>query len=968
MTGAAATIRRELGGVEREAERTGERAGSKFGGAFKGAMGALAGVFAVDKAVEFFSSAVKGAGDLEQSVGAIETIFKGSSAKMQQWSRSAATDVGLTANEFNELGTLIGSQLKNGGTAMDQLAPKTKNLIQQGADMASMFGGTTKEAVEAISSALKGESDPIEKYGVSLSDTALKAEAAALGVGKVGDSLTNEQRQAAAMSLIMKQTADAHGNFAKEGDTFAGAQQRMSAQWGNLKDKIGTMFLPALSGAIGFVSEKAIPAFDEVVGGLKAFGAAWAANDGDITSSGFAGVMEQVAYNARQMFEWLKENQGILIPLTSAVLGYVAAMKAIAIVQSVRGWLTAMAAAQWGLNAAMAANPVGLVVAALAGLVAGLVWAYNNVGWFRDMVNAAFKFIGDAVKAVVDWVVANWPLLLTVILGPLGAAIAWIIKNWSGIVAFFQDVFAKVGAVFTWLYENIIKPVWKGISTVVNAAWLVIRGIFQVIQSVIKTYLAPAFQWFWNTVIKPVWESIRNAIKWAWDNVIKPVFDDVSRFVKDTLGPAFTWFRDKVIAPVWNTIKTVIKNVWDNTLKPVFDTISKAIKEDVPKAFETGKKAIEKAFNAIRDVAKAPVRFVIDTVINDGLIGGFNKIAGVLPGVDKLPRVALPKGFANGGYTGPGGKYDPAGIVHAGEYVFTKEQTRRAGVANLAALARSLNGYADGGWVKPVSGATITSGFGPRTGFNTPGNFHDGIDFAAPTGTPIKAPLAGIATLAGWAGMAGNAIKLNHGGGLETFYYHLSSVAAKVGEMVKAGQLIGAVGSTGNSTGPHLHFGVRKNGQVVNPAGYLSGAVDGGGGGVFGFADGLIGGLLGKFKEKFPQAGIMADIAIGVGKKILDTAVKFVTGSNTDAPLYDNGGWLQPGMNLVENRTGRPEPIFNQSQWASISSLAERGASGGSGVVINGNVGWNPDEVAEQIEVRKRRAVAVSGMGGVVFA
>src|SRR5699024_7722517 len=140
------------------------QSGNAFTEGFKKAVGALAAVFAVDKIKDFFVSGIQGAGDLEQSVGAIEAVFKSGASQMSTWSQTAATDVGLTKNEFNELGTLMGAQLKNGGTAMEDLAPKTKSLIELGADLSSMFGGNTADAVGALSSALKGERDPIEKY------------------------------------------------------------------------------------------------------------------------------------------------------------------------------------------------------------------------------------------------------------------------------------------------------------------------------------------------------------------------------------------------------------------------------------------------------------------------------------------------------------------------------------------------------------------------------------------------------------------------------------------------------------------------------------------------------------------------------------------------------------------------------------------------------------------------------------
>lgn len=119
------------------------------------------------------------------------------------------------------------------------------------------------------------------------------------------------------------------------------------------------------------------------------------------------------------------------------------------------------------------------------------------------------------------------------------------------------------------------------------------------------------------------------------------------------------------------------------------------------------------------------------------------------------------------------------------------------------------------GFLWPVSGP-ITSSFGPRWG-----RMHEGIDVAAPAGAPVRAAAAGQVLYAGWMGGYGNLVVLDHGGGLATAYAHLSSIAVSEGATVAQGQVIGAVGSTGHSFGPHLHFEVRVGGTPVDPLGYL---------------------------------------------------------------------------------------------------------------------------------------------------
>ena len=119
---------------------------------------------------------------------------------------------------------------------------------------------------------------------------------------------------------------------------------------------------------------------------------------------------------------------------------------------------------------------------------------------------------------------------------------------------------------------------------------------------------------------------------------------------------------------------------------------------------------------------------------------------------------------------------------------------------------------------KPITGI-ITSRFGSRESIRS--HAHTGLDIAAPYGTKIKAAADGTVTWSGYKGSYGNLVIVNCGNGVEIYYGHCSKLYAKVGNEVKAGDVIGAVGSTGNSTGNHLHFEIRINGSSVNPQKYI---------------------------------------------------------------------------------------------------------------------------------------------------
>lgn len=122
----------------------------------------------------------------------------------------------------------------------------------------------------------------------------------------------------------------------------------------------------------------------------------------------------------------------------------------------------------------------------------------------------------------------------------------------------------------------------------------------------------------------------------------------------------------------------------------------------------------------------------------------------------------------------------------------------------------------------PVEGARLTSDFGMREHPVLGGRrAHKGVDLAEPAGTPVYATADGTVAMAQWFSGYGNYIQLEHGAGLETRYGHLSGYAVSSGQKVKKGQLIGYVGSTGRSTGPHLHYEVRVAGEAVNPIPYM---------------------------------------------------------------------------------------------------------------------------------------------------
>ncbi len=151
-----------------------------------------------------------------------------------------------------------------------------------------------------------------------------------------------------------------------------------------------------------------------------------------------------------------------------------------------------------------------------------------------------------------------------------------------------------------------------------------------------------------------------------------------------------------------------------------------------------------------------------------------------------------------------------------------------AGFSNLFASLQRLDGAAKSAAYipsgRPVAKLSLTSNFGVRSDpFNGGARMHKGIDIPGPVGTPIYATADGIVSRAGWASGYGNLVQISHGNGMETRYGHMSKLIVAPNSYVRRGQIIGLMGSTGRSTGSHLHYEVRVDGAAINPIPFVAG-------------------------------------------------------------------------------------------------------------------------------------------------
>lgn len=254
-------IDRGAGDAERSLNRLGDgsqktqgklsKLGSVVGNAAKtfGPLAAAAGAGAI---LKFGLDSVKAASDTQQAFGAIESVFGKNSNTVKTWANNAVTSVGLARSEYGNLAVVLGSMLKN--TGIEDYSAKTDELIKLGADLSATYGGDVNSAVEAIGATLRGETDPIERYGVSINQAKVEALLASQGLNKLTGSALAQATQQARLTLLTQQTTAAQGAFGRETDTLAGQQQRLGARFTNLKDTLGQKLLPVATQVVAWLS------------------------------------------------------------------------------------------------------------------------------------------------------------------------------------------------------------------------------------------------------------------------------------------------------------------------------------------------------------------------------------------------------------------------------------------------------------------------------------------------------------------------------------------------------------------------------------------------------------------------------------------------------------------------------------------------------------------------------------------
>jgi hypothetical protein len=242
-------VDKDMGGMEKASMRL--RRGL-------GALGKAAAVAGAAAAASFAVGAVKAtraASDLEESVNKSRETFEAAGPAMEKWASTAAASLGMSKAAALENAASIGAMLKPMGVAPKRAAEMSREMVQLASDMASFNNEDPTEMLDRIRSGLSGESEPLKRFGAVLSETRVKQHAYKVGIAETGAELTEQQKIQARYSLLLKDTADQQGDFARTADGAANAQRIFRARMEDISATAGRVFLPVFTRALGVAND-----------------------------------------------------------------------------------------------------------------------------------------------------------------------------------------------------------------------------------------------------------------------------------------------------------------------------------------------------------------------------------------------------------------------------------------------------------------------------------------------------------------------------------------------------------------------------------------------------------------------------------------------------------------------------------------------------------------------------------------
>ncbi|VMJ99874.1 PblA [Streptococcus pneumoniae] len=658
--GISGMIQKEMGGeVASAGVSAGESLGSKM-------MGAVSGVIAAAGIGKAIGASINEGAALQQSLGGVETLFKDSADKVKGFANEAYKTTGLSANAYME------------------------NVTGFSASLLQSLGGDTDKAAETANMAMIDMSDNANKMGTSMESIQLAYQGFAkqnytmldnlkLGYGGTkqemqrlladAEKLTGVKYDINNLSDVysaihtIQENLDITGTTAREAaTTFTGSFESMKSAAQNVLGKLslGEDIQPALQALMEttstFLFGNLIPMIGNILKQIPI-----------LILGGIKGVFSGI------FGEGLGSIMGsIVTALGSAFLAFKAFSTVSGLLSGIPAVLTTIKTAVTGLFTVMSANPIGIAIAAIAGLTAGLVYFFTQTETGRQIWSSFVAWIKQAWQGIADFFVNLWSGISE------GASTLWdgVVTAWNAVVTFFSDLWVRIqeAASVAWTAITtavmaIVQPfidgfmnIWNNISDGLTQIWEGIKMIFQGVWEFIKSIFLGAILIIINLVIgnfnqlgadlSLIWKGIKNSISMIWEGIKTyfsgvvdvivgygiAIFENFSTTLStiwkglSAAGKAIFDSFAQILSNIWNTIKSVASSAWEGLKSTVLGLIDELV-QGAKNAWESMKQGVRdlvsnvtSIFDGIRNIDL----WSAGKAILDGFLGGLKSAWGAV--------------------------------------------------------------------------------------------------------------------------------------------------------------------------------------------------------------------------------------------------------------------------------------------------------------------------------------------------
>lgn len=371
-------------GVDDQVKTAGAGMG-KFSGQLKTLAAGIGAAFSAAAVMNFAKQSVMASSNMEESLSKVRVVFGEGAAEVEAFGRNAAVNLGISNQAALEATGTYGNLFQAFGLGQGESQKMSTSLVQLASDMASFNNTSVDDAILALRSGLSGETEPLKKFGVALSEVRLKTEAMALGlITSTSGALTPAAKAQASYSLILKDTKLAQGDYARTAEGTANTMKTLQAKFEDAKVAVGDALMPAFKGLLAIL-KVLIPV-------LTAIGDFFKNNQDEVKAFAITIGVLGTAYAA-----------------------YTVYLKAAIIQQKI-------------LNLVQKMNPIGLIIVAVALLVAGMVKLFKSNETFRKIVITVAKVALNAFASIIPMVGKVYEVIMKVVTGPLRALLTVLSK------------------------------------------------------------------------------------------------------------------------------------------------------------------------------------------------------------------------------------------------------------------------------------------------------------------------------------------------------------------------------------------------------------------------------------------------------------------------------------------------------------------------------------------------------------